>query len=65
MLLSFIHLDYLTRFALLVTIPNKSSGIVERVLIERVIGVVGPLEKLHSDKEMEFENQTIHHMSSN
>ena len=55
-------IDHLTRFALLVALPNKASETVAHVLIERVIGIFGEPEQLHSDRGMEFENEIIHQL---
>lgn len=53
-------IDRLTRFSLLVAIPNKSNETVARVIIESIIGIVGSPEMLHYGLGMEFENQIIH-----
>ena len=52
-------IDHLTRFVILIAIPNKEATTVVRHLVDRVISVFGPPETLHSDQGTEFENQLV------
>lgn len=55
-------IDHVTHFALLVALPRTSSEAVARVLTERVIGIFGVPEELHSDRRIEFENEINHQL---
>ena len=48
-------MDHLTRFTLLTPIPNKAAETVARAINDRIIGIFGPPEILHSDQGPEFE----------
>lgn len=50
-------MDHLTRFTLLTPIPNKSADTVAKAITDRIIGIFGPAEILHSDQGPEFENK--------
>ena len=43
-------IDHFTRFAMLVALPDKKEPTIVKALVERVFGVFGPPETLHSDK---------------
>ena len=47
-------MDNLTRFTLLTPIPNKAAGTVARAIIDRIIGIFGPPEILHSDRGLDI-----------
>ena len=55
-------MDNLTRFALLLTVRDKAAETVARAIIERIIGIFGPPENLHSDQGTEFENRVIYQL---
>ena len=50
-------IDNLTRFTVLVALPDKKEQTNAKALVERVFGVFGPPETLHSDQGPEFENK--------
>ena len=52
-------MDHLTRFTLLTPIPNKSADTVAKAIIDRITGVFGRPEILHSDQGPEYENKII------
>ena len=52
-------IDHLTRFLVLVAIPDKRATTVARALVERVFSVFSPPETLHSDQGTEFENELV------
>ena len=52
-------IDHLTRFAVLVALPDKKEQIIAKALVERVFGIFGPPEALHSDQGLEFENKVV------
>ena len=52
-------IDHFTRFAVLVALPDKKKQTVAKALVERVCGIFGPLETLHSDQGPEFENKVM------
>ena len=52
-------IDYLTRFAVLVALPDKKEQTIAKALVESVFGVFGPPETLHSDQGPEFENKVV------
>ena len=52
-------IDHLTRFAVLVALPDKKEQTIAKALVERVFGIFGPLETLHSDQGPEFENKVV------
>lgn len=47
-------MDYATRYAIIVPLPNKESRTIASAITERVIGVFGPPEELLSDNGPEF-----------
>ena len=53
-------MDHLTRYALLIPVPNKEPASIAKILIDRVITTFGIPEKTHSDRGSEFENQLIY-----
>ena len=57
-------MDNLTRFTLLKPIPNKAAETVARAIIDRIIGIFGTPEILHSDRGLEFENEVISQIQS-
>ena len=52
-------MDHLTRFTVLIPIPNKSAVTVAQAIIDRIISIFGSPEKLHSDQGPEFENSVV------
>ena len=42
-------IDHLTRFVVLVALPDKKEQTIAKTLVERVFGIFGPPETLHSD----------------
>ena len=52
-------MDHLTRFAVLIPLPNKKERTVAKALISRLFGIFGPPETLYSDQGLEFENNVI------
>ena len=52
-------IDNLTRFAMLVALPDKKEQTIAKTLAERVFGIFGPPETLHSDQGPEFENKVV------
>ena len=52
-------IDNLTRFAVLVALPDKKEPTIAKALVERVFGIFGPPETLHSDQGPEFENRVV------
>ena len=57
-------MDNLTRFTLLTPIPNTAAETVARAIIDRIIGIFGPPEIVHSDRGLEFENEVISQLQS-
>ena len=47
-------MDHLTRFTVLTPIPNKSAVTVAQAIINRIIGIFGSPEMLHSDQGPEL-----------
>ena len=43
-------IDHLTRFAVLVVLPDKKEQTIAKALVERLFGSFGPPETLHSDQ---------------
>ena len=43
-------IDRLTRFAVLVALPDKKEKNIAKALVERIFGIFGPPETLHSNK---------------
>ena len=54
-----IIIDNLTRLAVLVAHPDKKEQTIAKALVERVFGIIGPPETLHSDQGPEFENKVV------
>ena len=52
-------IDHLTRFSMLVALPDKKEQTIAKALVERVFGIFGPPETLHSDQGPEFENKVV------
>ena len=52
-------MDHLTRFAVLIALPDKKEKTIAKALVERVFGIFGPPETLHSDQGPEFENKVV------
>ena len=44
---------------MLVALPDKKEQIIAKALVERVFGIFGPPETLHSDQGPEFENKVV------
>ena len=44
---------------MLVALPDKKEQTIAKALVERVFGIFGPPETLHSDKGPEFENKVV------
>ena len=57
-------MDHLTRFTLLTPIPNKSPETVAKAIFDRIIGIFGPPEIVHSDRGPEFKNEVIYKLYS-
>ena len=49
-------IDHLTRFVVLIAVPDKLATTIARQLVTRVISVFGPPETILSDQDREFEN---------
>jgi len=49
-------IDHLTRYLILVPVPNKRAFTIAHVLVERVFSVLYHPETLHSDQGTQFEN---------
>ena len=47
------------RFTVLTPIPNKSAVTVAQAIIDRIIGIFGSPEMLHSDQGPEFQNSVV------
>ena len=52
-------IDHSTRFAALVALPDKKEQTIAKALVERVFGIFGPPETLHSYQGPEFENKVV------
>ena len=52
-------IDHLTRFAVIVALPDKKEQTIAKALVERVFGIFGPPETLHSDQSPKFENKVV------
>ena len=52
-------IDHLTRFAVLVALPDKKEQTIAKALVEWVFGIFGPPETLPSDQGPEFENKVV------
>ena len=52
-------MDHLTRFAVLVSARHKAAETVAQAIIERIIGIFGPPETLHSNQGPDSENRVI------
>ena len=52
-------IDHLTRFAVLIALPDKKEQTIAKALVKRVFDIFGPLETLHSDQGPEFENKVV------
>ena len=52
-------IDHLTRFLILVPVPNKRATTIAQALVEHVFSVFSPPETLHSDQGTEFENELV------
>ena len=52
-------IDHLTRFAVLVALPDKKEQTTVKATVERVFGIFGPSETLHSEQGPEFENKVV------
>ena len=52
-------IDHLTRFSVLVALSDKKEQTIAKPLVERVFGIFGPPETLHSDQGQEFENKVM------
>ena len=55
-------MDHLTRFTVLTPIPNISAVTVAQAIIDRIVGIFGSPEMLHSDMGPEFENSIVHQL---
>ena len=54
-----IIIDHLTRFAALVALPDKKEQAIAKALVERVFGIFGSPETLHSDQGLDFERKVM------
>ena len=54
-----ISIDHFTRFAALVALPDKKEQSIAKALVERVFGIFGPPETLHSYQGPVFENKVV------
>ena len=52
-------IDHLTRFAVLVALPDKKEQTIAKALVDRVFSFFGSPETLHSDQGLEFENKVV------
>ena len=52
-------IDHLTRFVMLIALPDKKEQTIAKALVKRVFGIFGPPETLHSDQGPEFENKVV------
>ena len=52
-------IDHLTRFAVLVLLLDNNEQTIAKALVERVFGIFGPRETLHSDQGPEFKNRVV------
>ena len=52
-------IDHLARFAVLVALQDKKEQAIAKALVERVFGIFGPPETLHSDQGPELENKVV------
>ena len=52
-------IDHLTRFAVLVLLPDNKEQTIAKALVERVFGIFGPPETLHSDQGPELKNNVV------
>ena len=52
-------IDHLTRFAVVVALPEKKEQTIAKALVERIFGIFGPFETLHSDQDPEFGNKVV------
>ena len=52
-------IDHLTRFAVLVVLPDKKEQTTAKALVERVFGIFGPPKTLHSDQGPDFRNKEV------
>ena len=59
---SILSVDQLTRFAVLLPARDKAADTAVCAIIERIIGISGPPETLHSHQGPDFENRVIYHL---
>ena len=52
-------IDHFTQFAVLVALPDKKEQTITKALVERVFGIFGPPETLHSDQRLGFSNKVV------
>ena len=52
-------MDNLTRFAVLVALPDNKEQTIAKARVERLFGIFEPPETLHSDQGPEFENKNV------
>ena len=52
-------IDHFTRFAVLVTLPDKKEQTIVKTLVERVFGIFESPETLHYDQSLEFKNKVV------
>ena len=52
-------IDHFTRFSALVALPDKKEQTIAKALVERVFGIFGPPETLHSYQGPEVENKVV------
>ena len=52
-------IEHLTRFSVLVPLSDKKEHTIVNGLDERVLGIFGPPETLHSDQGPEFKNNVV------
>ena len=54
-----IIINHFTRFAVPVALPDNKEQTIAKALVERVFGIFGSPEALHSDQGPEFENKVV------
>ena len=55
-------MDHLTRFAVLLPVPNNTAETVANVMMKRIISSFGPLDTFHSNQGPEYENNVIYQL---
>ena len=52
-------IDHLTRFAVLVALPDKKDHTIGKSFVKRAFGIFEPLETLYADQRPEIENKVV------